>query len=45
MDLERPINRLFEKVKDNEENPKTDEEGNPVDPFTPLEKSVLEGLR
>ena len=45
MDLERPIMRLLEKVKESEENPKTDDDGNPVDPFTPLERSVLEGLR
>jgi adenylate/nucleoside-diphosphate kinase len=45
VDLERPIARLFEKVKDSEENPKTDDDGNPVDPFTPLERSVLEILK
>lgn len=45
IDLERVVNTIFDKIKENEENPKTDEEGNPAEFLTPLEKEVLENLK
>ena len=45
IDLERPLLRIFEKVKENEENPQTDEEGNPKEFLTPLEREVYDSLR
>ena len=43
--MERPLLRLFDKVRENEENPQNDEEGNPKEYLTPLERSVMDALK
>ena len=45
MDLERGITKIYAKVTENESNPQIDEEGNPKEFLTPLEREVYDSLR
>lgn len=45
LDIEKVINKIFDKIKENEENPKTDEEGNPIEFLTTIESNVVEDLK
>lgn len=45
IDLERPLLRIFDKVKENEENPQMDDEGIAKEFLTPLERDIYEALR
>jgi len=45
VDIEQEIERIFVKIKLNDEDPKVDEEGNKLPFLTELEDKVVEGLK